>query len=634
MRVLRVERHPHGPRVRVLGVRVHEWHLGAVVLAATGVAIAAGLVVLNVWGLALLALGSWMIVKDWRDLLPHTRDTATWSLGPHRRLAPLRAIRYAEGLSTFAAAVAFAVGVVNLVSALTPNIAWRGHLLLLVLPIRAVPVFHSLAVPASLALIVTARSLGRRRRRALHVAVALLVVLGAFDVLKGLDLEESALSWAAAGLLWWGRDAFPVRPAPVRRRAVAVIAAALGVAFAAAFALSWFAGGRAWSDDLARQTFDLFTWTKGAVTFRDELSWVPLGVGLLTLTFIAVVGYVLFRPLPPPRALPDTEQRAAAERLVRRFGSDTLAFFKLRRDLHYLFTDDNRAFLGYRIEHDVLVVAGDPVGPADALPALLTATLVFAEMRGLQVAVLGASEPLLALWRAAGLRSLYLGSEAVIETARFSLEGRSIRKVRQSVTRVERAGYTASARRLRELDSATLLELDRVSKAWRAGAPERGFSMALDAIGGAQQADSVVVLARDEAGTIRAFLHFVPAYGREAMSLSFMRRERDTPNGLTEFLVVRGIESLRELGIAELSLNFAAFGRLLERPSGRVERVLARCIRLGNRYFQIESLYSFNAKFMPRWEPRYLLFESLLGLPRVGLAAMRVEGQLPTLRAS
>ena len=633
--MLRLQRHPLGPRVHVFGFRVHEWHLGIVVLATTTAMLLSHVVAGNVLTLAAFAVGAWMVVKDWRDVLPRTRDTATWSVGMHRRFAPLRAVRHAEGLPTFAAAVAFAVGVVNFVSALTPNIAWRGHLLLHVLPVRVVPVFHSLAVPASLALIVTARSLRRRRRRALHVAIALLVVLGAFDVVKGFDVEEAALSWAAAGVMWWGRDSFPVRPAPLRLRLFAGIAAALSTAFAAAFVLSWLAGGRTWSlDDIARQTVDLFAWTKGGATFADELSWVPLAVGLLTLVFIVAVGFALFRPLRAPRDLPAAGERASAEKLVRRFGSDTLAFFKLRRDLHYLFSDDGESFLGYRIEHDVLLAAGDPVGDADALPRLLAKTLAFAEARGLRVAVLGASERLVPLWRELGLRAMYLGSEAVIETRCFSLEGRAIRKVRQSVARVERAGYAASTSQLRELDGGTLLELERVSHAWRAGDPERGFSMALDEVGGEEQADSVIVTARDRAGTIRAFLHFVPSYGRAAMSLSFMRRERDTPNGLTEFLVVRAIELLRERGVAEISLNFAAFGRLLENPRGRVERALARLIRRGDRYFQIESLYTFNAKFTPRWEPRHLVFESVLALPRVGLAAMRAEGQLPKLRAS
>jgi hypothetical protein len=67
-------------------------------------------------------------------------------------------------------------------------------------------------------------------------------------------------------------------------------------------------------------------------------------------------------------------------------------------------------------------------------------------------------------------------------------------------------------------------------------------------------------------------------------------------------------------------------------PAGPGQRLLGRAIALGNPYFQIESLYRFNAKFFPRWEPRFLLYEGAFGLPRVGLAAMRIEGQLPARR--
>jgi lysyl-tRNA synthetase class 2 len=127
-------------------------------------------------------------------------------------------------------------------------------------------------------------------------------------------------------------------------------------------------------------------------------------------------------------------------------------------------------------------------------------------------------------------------------------------------------------------------------------------------------------------------LRVFPFFGRSSMYLTLILRDLDTPIGLTEFLVVRAIELLRERGVEELSLNFAAFGRLLERPESPVERVLGRALVLASRWFQIESLYRFNAKFAPRWEPRYFLYEGLLGLPRAGMAALWAEGQLPRPR--
>ncbi|TML54052.1 MAG: DUF2156 domain-containing protein, partial [Actinobacteria bacterium] len=156
--------------------------------------------------------------------------------------------------------------------------------------------------------------------------------------------------------------------------------------------------------------------------------------GLLTLVTCA---YLVFRPLAAPRSFPTGEMRRTARELVRLHGGDTLAYFKLRRDQHYLFSPDRRAFLGYRVENGVLLVSGDPVGPDEALPELLRELGSFAEARGLRLAAIGVGERLRPLWAQLGLRSLYLGDEAIVETASFSLEGRAIRKVRQSVTRLE-----------------------------------------------------------------------------------------------------------------------------------------------------------------------------------------------------
>jgi lysyl-tRNA synthetase class 2 len=108
-----------------------------------------------------------------------------------------------------------------------------------------------------------------------------------------------------------------------------------------------------------------------------------------------------------------------------------------------------------------------------------------------------------------------------------------------------------------------------------------------------------------------------------------MRRDPETPNGLTEFLVVRAAQLLPGRGLEELSLNFATFARWMHSPKRWHERMLGKLVALGNPFFQIESLYRFNAKFFPRWEPRYLVYEGTFGLPRVGLAAMWAEGQLP-----
>ncbi len=546
------------------------------------------------------------------------------------RFARARAhLAESPALPWLAALAAAVVGAVNVASTLTPNIRWRGHLLLGYEPVEAMRLFHALALPAGAALLLVAAYLAKRRRRAFITAVALMVALGAFDLLKGLDFEETAITWGVALVLVLGRDAFRVRHGPITLRSAIWRLPLVSLAGLAAVALvTWAAQGHPSPALVAREGWDLLSFTRGPIHFHHATAWIPLGVHALELGTLLMLAYLVFRPLAGAQTLPSAAARAAAADLVRSHGHDTLSFFKLRGDKHYLFGPDGRAFIGYRIENGVLLCSGDPVGAAESFPELLAGVRAFAQVRGLKLGAVGASERLCPLYEALGLRTLYLGDEAIVDIDSFSLQGRPIRKVRQSVTRLQKAGYAASLHRLGTLSDDELAAVERVLELGRQGAPERGFSMALDSLRGDHCDETLVLLARDASGTIRGVLHFVPCYGRSTVSLSFMRRDPATPNGLMEFMVATGVELLRDRGIGELSLNFAAFARWLHSPAKRSERALGRLVALGNRFFQIESLYRFNAKFFPRWEPRYLVYEGALGLPRTGIAALWAEGQL------
>ena len=115
--------------------------------------------------------------------------------------------------------------------------------------------------------------------------------------------------------------------------------------------------------------------------------------------------------------------------------------------------------------------------------------------------------------------------------------------------------------RVDEVDADLRREIAAVSAEWRGRWPERGFTMAMDALW--DYPESVLVLAEDPQGAIGGFLHLVPSPAGEGWSLATMRRRRDTPNGLMEFLIVEAIEWGRQRNVQELSLNFAVFAKAL-----------------------------------------------------------------------
>jgi lysyl-tRNA synthetase class 2 len=538
------------------------------------------------------------------------------------------------------AALTALAGFVNIASALTPEIHWRRHLLLKLEGVHALQFFHALALPAGGALLLVAPYLLKRRRRALQVAVALLVAIGLVNLLKGLDYEECVFGWIVALLLVAGRGQFTVMHSPISLRSVIwrlPLVGALGVALVA-FA-DWITSGRPKWDVIFDESTALVRFKRGQLRFENHtlrafghvvsFQWMPLAIHFVEVATLLGMAYVLFRPLATPSAWPAGPVRRMAAQLVREHGQDTLSFFKLRPDNHYFFNADRTAFVGYRVEAGVLLLSGDPVGPDEKLDDLLLEVRRFARSRGLKLAALGASSSLTTTYKRLGLHSLYIGDEAIVEVAKFSLEGRPIRKVRQSVSRLTKAGYSSELCTLAEIDQATLEQMANVIEVGRIGKGEHGFSMSMERVDCTNQQDTLLVLARDGDGALKGVLHFVPCYGRNAMSLSIMRRDPDTPNGLMEYLVISAIEHMREHGIEELSLNFAALTKCIREPGNPFEYVLGRAASLLDRYLQVESLYRFSVKFKPRWEPRYLVYEGRLGLVRAAMAAMWAEGKAP-----
>ena len=148
--------------------------------------------------------------------------------------------------------------------------------------------------------------------------------------------------------------------------------------------------------------------------------------------------------------------------------------------------------------------------------------------------------------------------------------------------------------------------------------------------------ECVWVVARQD-GVMRAFLQFVP-WGADGMSLDLMRRDRTAEPGVNELLIVHALNKAPDLGIRRVSLNFAAFRSSLERGerlgAGPVIRAWRRVLLFASRWFQIESLYRFNAKFQPTWVPRFLVYPHTADLPRIAMAALEAEAFLtwPSLR--
>ncbi|NUK54281.1 DUF2156 domain-containing protein [Streptomyces lunaelactis] len=359
--------------------------------------------------------------------------------------------------------------------------------------------------------------------------------------------------------------------------------------------------------------------------------WVNVTINALSTLLLLAVLYAAFRSRRAVDALTEDDERRLRVLLERYGERDSLGYFSLRREKSVVWSPTGKAAVVYRVVGGVSLASGDPIGDPEAWPGAIDPWLGEAREHGWIPAVMGASEDAGTIYARHGLDALELGDEAIVETDEFTLEGRAMRTVRQAYNRVKRAGYEVRIRRHEDIPADEMAVLLGRADDWRDGATERGFSMALGRLGDPGDGRCVMLECTDGEGELRAVLSFVP-WGPEGLSLDLMRRDRDSENGLMEFMVIELLQGAKETGITQVSLNFAMFRSVFERGSklgaGPVLRLWRSLLSFFSRWWQIESLYRANAKYRPIWEPRFMLFEKSADLLRIGLAAGRAEGFL------
>jgi lysylphosphatidylglycerol synthetase-like protein (DUF2156 family) len=532
--------------------------------------------------------------------------------------------------------IAFA-GVLSLASAVTVPFASRLSALDRFAPIEVPEVAAALVAICGIGLILLARGVRRGQRHAWLLANVLLFVAIVGDVTKGLDVEEAIIAGVAMIFLVVHRDDFTAPANPTSWRlglgaallaiVVAIVGGTVGVALRSP-KLSL----RMIAEAVAERLIGL------------KSVALPNGIDRLVSPALLAAGVVialsfcwlLFRPAVSPRSTsfrPLSRERARF--IVERYGVDSLSYFALRDDKEWFGFRDT--LVAYRVHNGIALVSPDPIGPVGQRAEAWGAFREFADEHGWPAAVMGACADWLPVYGASGMHDLYIGDEAVVDVRRFSLEGKQNKSLRQSVSRVDKAGYRVEFFDPSRLDPEMEAKLRALMTESRRGDVERGFSMTLGRVFEPEDRGLLLAVALDGEDRPAGFCQYVPARALEGWSLDLMRRSEapGVPNGITEFIVAKTIDHVRQQGSVGLALNFATFRAVLASEAG--DRLMQRAQkwileRVGDS-MQIESLWTFNEKFQPEWHPRYAAYDSPEHMLSASIAVARAESffELPLI---
>jgi lysyl-tRNA synthetase class 2 len=516
-----------------------------------------------------------------------------------------------------AAGLVLLVAVVGLLSATTPPLHGRLDAVDDTMPVELPQAASATLVFASFGLLLLARSLRRGGRLAWAAVISVLTASALLHLAKGVDVEEAVVAMAVAAWLAVHAADFPVRPlAGTVRRSALLAAGATAAAVTTSFVLVGVLGAHRRTADAARLV-------------APALSASALGLA-------AAAAWVLFGPRRhhTPSESAHRADRERARGIVGEHGGDSLAYFALRDDKDWFFTGSS--VIAYSVRNGVCLVSPDPIGPAREWADTWAEFAQFADRNGWPVAVVGAQPGWLPVYAAAGMTSIYMGDEAIVDCQAFSLGGGPMKSLRGAYNRVKKAGFTTVFLDPSAMGGELEGDLRDLMTDTRQGATERGFSMTLSRIFDPADTGLLLSVALDPDGRPAAFCQWVPAADMDGWSLDLMRRrgDPDLPNGVTDFVVIETIEHLKATHRWGLALNFAVLRELVagERDGGFSElqrRVLHRL----SGSMQIESLWRYNQKFQPYWRPRYVVVDAVEHAAAQGVAIAQAESlsELPII---
>ncbi len=574
-----------------------------------------------------------------RPLLPTTPLPTTVRPG-----APVAVVRL-SGLVRVVASLTTVVGVLTMLSAL-PALAVRVVPIdELVSPLPQAVDDRVLAVGLGLCMVLLSAQLLRGKQRAWSMAVGLFALSAVLSLVRGGELVALTASLSMLVVLALTRREFTgLKDPPSISQVVLAAPRFLGFVYTYGLLALWSQRNSlrppfGWVRSVEAVTVGMFG-ASGPYEYTGRFAvWFPSSLVVLGVIGLLLLLWLLLRPAVAG-AVGDggADGRARAEALVERWGWDTLAPFALRGDRSWFFSSDGRAMIAYGYLGGFALGSGDPVGDPASIPLVVDEFIDHCRHHGWQPAFLAAREIDAPFYAERGFRDFYLGDEAVLDCSSFDLDGEGMGPVRRSVRRVE---ATHSFELMSESDAGPELveRLREISVRWRKGSDERGYTMALSTDVGSTDPDRLLAIAWScdpDTGARRepmAFLRLIPTgcpqgeFGA-GYTLDLMRRLPDAPNGIVEYLVALTVRELGSRDVRRLSLNFAAFSRLLDDDvqHTRVDRFLRRVVDLLNPYYQIRSLREFNEKFRPEWQPRSLIYADPADLPKVALRYAFLEG--------
>jgi phosphatidylglycerol lysyltransferase len=343
-------------------------------------------------------------------------------------------------------------------------------------------------------------------------------------------------------------------------------------------------------------------YTKRAHLFLDSLSFVSL--------FAVLYGaFSLFQPLRAKFA-DQSDAREKILKLLEQYETNCEEFFKLwPHDKQYYFDDSGQSAIAFHVFAGVALCLSDPIGNPERFVALMAGFQNQCFNNDWLPSMVHVSEQYIQLYERSGFSLQKLGQEAIVNIEHFENKLSNSKYFRQIRNRFDKNGYSFELLSPPHHD-AVLSRLKAISDEWlsKGGRAERGFVMGYYTEEYMQNCQLMV--ARDAAGTIQAFLNKVPAiFDKKEATYDLLRQSDAALSNVNDYLLMNMIKTMHTKGYKRINMGLSPLAGLNDEDqtnNGLLDNVLKFAYANGDRFYSFSGLYKFKSKYEPDWHDKYI----------------------------
>jgi len=518
------------------------------------------------------------------------------------------------------------LGLINIISVLTPALAYRVKLLESFLPPDTISASNYMVFITGLLLIITSAFLFKGLKNAWRFAILLCVISLIGNLTKAIDYEEGILALIVLLVLIFTKKQYYVRHNP-RLQTIGIETSILIFSGIIIYGVTgfYFLDKKHFGidfhllDSIKHTFYNFILLDVKDLTPRTTFASVFLNTIRISGTLsIGLIFYALLKPYFAS-VEHDDEDFAIAKELVKRLGSSPVDYFKTYEDKLLYFGTRREGLISYRTAGSFAVVLEQPVckNARDEM-VLLEEFEEFCIESGLRSAYYRVDEGSLQLFQSLGKKMLIIGQEAIIDLDKFTLEGKNKKSMRNGLNSLQKNGFKTKIYHA-PIEDSLIQKLEYVSNDWLKTTNREEIVFTQGKFDHKKLKDQTIITVENDEEQVFGFLNIIPDFAPDEATYDLIRKSSEAPGGVNDALIIALIDYCKLNNYKSLNLGLAPLSGI-DQAKDLPEKTLKFAYERLQQFRHYRGLRDFKEKFLPAWQNKFLIYEShydLISLPNV-----------------